>query len=52
MGLFIVLVQDAEDPSQQIRFEVKADSANTALQVAAARSRELTRMEKFMEKPT
>ncbi len=52
MGLFIILVQDAEDPRRQVRFEIMAESANTALQVAAARSRELTRREKFMEKPT
>ena len=48
---FIVFVQSAGPGEVEILYELEANSADIALQVAAARDRELKRMEKFMEKP-
>ena len=39
MCLFTILVKDTENPKQQVRYDIEASDANTALQVAAARSR-------------
>ena len=39
MCLFTILIKDSEHPKQQVRYDIEASDANTALQVAAARSR-------------
>tara|TARA_Y100000310_G_scaffold109810_1_gene108276 strand:- start:1797 stop:1949 length:153 start_codon:yes stop_codon:yes gene_type:complete len=50
MAEYTVTVQSAQGIT--IRFVISADNAGTALQVAAARERELTQAKKFIKRPS
>jgi hypothetical protein len=52
MCLFTILIKDSEHPKQQVRYDIEASDANTALQVAAARSRTSAEKLKSIEEPT
>ena len=52
MCLFTILIKDSEHPKQQVRYDIEASDANTALQVAAARSRISAERLKSIEEPT
>lgn len=47
---FVVIVKG--ENGVQMRFEIEADAPRTALQVAAARDRELQRAAKFLQRPS
>jgi len=48
--MYIITVKGSK--GDKLRFEIEAADAGTALQVAAARERELRKMEKFMQSPS
>lgn len=52
MSLFTILIKDADHPKQQVRYDIEASDANTALQVAAARSRSAVERLKSIQEPT